>query len=556
MKTKTVFLCSVLLFLAACKQNQALSLEQVHDRLDVYMAQNAEAFVVDVAQGRPVEAGFAVAVSEPVAGLDAAIVQAIDAGNHLGGWTDGDEHLYAQTKTFDTYEQALDFAQKNNYPVVYAIAEGTAVPANAPDEIQDSAEAIANGDVSIKQFNVNGVQYYRVEMTVNDKFTRELGKSYAKCINRLPIWYLTRVGGYIDESIKVEGIKDANARLEYFKSKIDPQYREFIEGLATNLTTWPWVNRRWYLYMGHLLPDVIRPTSCSAMGVMAAASATGNTFVNRTLDWPDGVSDLFPKSRRAVISPLQTITKIKYKDKTVVTFGVLGLISTVTAIDVTNRTMVGILDADTEKPYTTVGATGSYVLDLTTAVKEKKTTDEVAAYLADPSRKYAFNHLILLADKDNVRVLENNMGASADGGGVRAVRSAASPLDPFVAPAWTLPGTIGAVNCFMLKGQPNNFNGLTNKELNALRWTQQIDKLKAAQVGGKLSLEDVRGVQSTHSGELKDETWFKNLYNSITLQMIQYVPATNQAHVWFRKANGTVGTAPQTEFMTFDLNTL
>lgn len=117
--------------------------------------------------------------------------------------------------------------------------------------------------------------------------------------------------------------------------------------------------------------------------------------------------------------------------------------------------------------------------------------------LTDASRNYTYSHLIFLADATDAVVVENNMSGLGTKP-VRAARTDTSTLQSFI--TWPYTQMLGVVNCFMLDGQVDNYN-------------------------------------------VK--------YNTLTYQMMTYVPSTRQFQNFFKPGKDETPTPPT--FFAFEI---
>ncbi|HBE73785.1 MAG TPA: hypothetical protein DDW31_06850, partial [candidate division Zixibacteria bacterium] len=90
----------------------------------------------------------------------------------------------------------------------------------------------------------------------------------------------------------------------------------------------------------------------------------------------------------------------------------------------------GILDSPTGAAYSSSGKR-SYAMDIRKSLENFGDMDSAAAWLADTSRHYAYNHLVLMSDRNGGGVLENNFSGSGTAMR-RALRRDSSGLNPGV----------------------------------------------------------------------------------------------------------------------------
>ena len=395
-----------------------------------------------------------------------------------------------------------------------------------PAEVRDSSVTIRDmGAYYLVTIDFkSGVPHYRV------------GQQYGRCIKRLVPDYEKVLGSYLWQLATFQGLwfNTVPERIEKVKPQLDAVYREELDGLASQLPrTADWTAAE-LVYGFNLIPDVFRKTQCNAFGCWGEASATGQCIAYRTLDWWGGLWKIR-------IPGIQAVTKLVYPDKTIWLIGALGHLGCITGINYNTGVMGAILDADVGTAYSAEGIR-SYNFDLRTALESSATKEEVAAYLGDPAKRYGFDHLIFLADEKNCVILENNISGTGSSP-QRGLRSDTSALNEGI--VWNHPQMIGSVNCFMLRGQPNNFSAGPHKEINTKRWQLLLErsaKKISDSPGHRLTPEGVRELMCSYWGKRPESllTHHGDLYNSDTQQMMLYVPAERSLKVFFKaKDNST-----------------
>ncbi len=372
--------------------------------------------------------------------------------------------------------------------------------------------------------------YFFVTIDLTQGYTRrEIGAQYFQMIHSQVPGFLWRIGLYANVAQVYYGWSTAEIekRIEDIRANLDPEYRDEIDGFIdesyASLEDEPMpelFSIRDIVYFYQLMSDIARDSRCSAFAVWGKKSATGSTICHRNLDWFGGIL--------GELAGIQAITKIIGPNKTLYTIGGLGHLGCITGIDAKTGNFGAILDADVEDDdfYTT--GCRSYNFDLRYGLENFDTKAEIADYLKNPARNYTFSHLIFLADATDAVVLENNMS----GLGLkpqRALRTDASPLQSFI--SWPYTRMIGAVNCFMLNGQVDNYNQKFNTE----RWKLlQKEINETLSPSGTLNFSNVQKIM-TSFWEAKPRDFEEgDLYNTWTYQMMTYVPATRQFQVFFK----------------------
>jgi len=422
--------------------------------------------------------------------------------------------------------------------------------------VQMKAGSVAGNDSVHRFFREGAVTiedqgpYYLVTLDyTKEPDPRKMGEMYGHCILKAEPDYESIVGYYMFEIATLEGLwgKTVPEHLAAIRPQLPSSYNEELAGLATVMKgSWTWTNEE-LIYCFNLLPDLFRTTQCSAFGCWGEASANGKNVAYRTLDWFGG---LFAKE----LPLIQSVTRIRYSNKTIYLIGALGHLGCITGINVNTGIMAGILDSDVSgTTYDPIGCS-SYNFDLRKALEDCSGTGTLAAELTSKSKKYAFSHLILLADKRQTSILENNISGLGTHSS-RSLRYDTSQLNPGI--KWSHPHIIGAVNCFMLKGQVNNFSEGKHKKINERRWSLMLDKLKSRLVASKnmLTPADIQSIMCSYYGDSPGSLLLNDgdLYNLQTQQMMLYTPAERSLKVFIKPKKGANPANPSPFFYNIPL---
>lgn len=386
--------------------------------------------------------------------------------------------------------------------------------------------------------------HYRVVLNFeNGTSHAQMGAEYARKIRLAVPRFEELLDSYLNEL--VQGRDDVYSRyldrVAAIKPQIDPDYRDEITGMALQFSGGAVSARddgklsRDELYLLNLIPDVARPTACSAVAAYGSRSRNRRTIVARTLDWPDG--------SRSQLAKIQAVVLIRNHDKSVCFVGYLGFLGAITGIN-DDRVFAALLDAPTGAAYS-AAARRSYPFDLRYALEHKSTLDGVADFMKDPARRYAFNHLVFLADLNTAAVLENAVRGTGPAAR-RALRTAASELNEQV--PWDLPDAIAAVNAFMLRGNDDNFSPRPD---NVARWQSIREQLAAT--GGTVTIDQLREIAASHGGQAPGSA-AGDLYNAMTQQIILYQPAEMGLDVFFRPRTGELPSVPRFEAIPIPFN--
>jgi hypothetical protein len=393
-------------------------------------------------------------------------------------------------------------------------------------------------------------KYYLVTIDLkNGSSHYQIGRQYGRCIKKLVPGYEKILGSYLWQLATFQGLwfNTVPERIEHVKPQLDQDYQDELNGLTSQMSgTADWTASQ-LIFGFNLIPDVFRRTQCSAFGCWGASSESGQCMAYRTLDWWGGLWKVdFPK--------IQAVTKIIYPTQTIYLVGALGSMGCITGINYNTGVMAAILDADIGTEYHSVGMR-SYNFDLRHALETSVTKEQVAGYLADPQKPYAFGHLIFLADDKSCVMLENNI-AQTGPLPQRALRHDTSALNDGI--SWNHKEMIGGVNCFMLRGQPNNYSAGAHAAINTERWKlmqQRTTEVINSNPQHKLSAGDIRAIMCSYWGSKPKSLLAKHgdLYNTNTQQMMLYIPAEKSLKVFFKPKDNSTPSDPGPDFIEIPL---
>jgi len=188
------------------------------------------------------------------------------------------------------------------------------------------------------------------------------------------------------------------------------------------------------------------------------------------------------------------------------------------------------------------------------ALEESETSGKIAKIMTNAVSKYSFSHLVVLADEQETKILENNITTQGQHP-ERDLRYDSSTLNPKV--SWGFHHMIAAVNCFMLKGQFDNYSGGKYAKINQGRWSLLLKELqdKLSHNNHKLSPENIREIMCSFHGKNPGSLLLGqgDLYNLQTQQMILYIPAERSLKAFIKPKQGANPANPAPFFYTIPL---
>ncbi len=329
------------------------------------------------------------------------------------------------------------------------------------------------------------------------------------------------------------------SRVDDIKPQIPVQYRDEIDGMCSKASGTENVAgdgkvSAAEIYLMQLLPDVARSTECSGISVFGSRSASGSLMTARILDWYEGSKNQLPQ--------IQSVTTVKNGTKSLCMIGYLGFVGVLTAFN-SDGVFAGILDSPSEFPYSSVNKR-SYINDIRLALENYGTVADVASFLSDTLRKYTYNHLVLLSDKNSAGVLENNF--SGTGLNIRrSLRTDTSTLNTGI--TWGFNNAVATVNSFLLSGNLDNHTGYSH---NTARWESFKNEMQRC--GDDVTMDELKQIVSHVNDNGPQTPSDSDLYNLNTQHIVLFQPSDFHVEVSFRPKQNSLPKTPV--FETIPIN--
>lgn len=296
----------------------------------------------------------------------------------------------------------------------------------------------------------------------------ELGRAIKSAFPDIERIYDRYLAGFIRQDQFNQWVRSG---MDVIKVNIDPAYRDELSAMAS---TWQIsgkdrlgdgflsLNELWFF---QLMPDVGRRTNCSGFGVLGNVSATHAPLVGRNVDW-DTTEDL---------RSLQAITVYDYGKDVLVNIGFAGYIGVISGFN-NHGLYLAHLDSPLGIRYSQPAAGAhSIVFDLRKALENEATVGPAAEFLM--AQQFPFSHNVLMADRDEIRVLEQPDGKASH------LRTPSTPTRPEM--PWGKKDQIAVVNCFVSEESPSNC--IESKDI--YRW-QRFGELAVFEPGGRTAQID------------------------------------------------------------------
>ena len=380
----------------------------------------------------------------------------------------------------------------------------------------------ARGSVTVRYVGSISMGYYEVIMNYNNDNDYQMGQLYAKALLSQDADLETRFARYFKDSLSAGDYNEMMTRVQRIKNQIPQEYRDFINGLASQLNGGTDNNREDdvlsvdEVFYFSLLSEIHRLNQCSVVAVYGEASDTGKPIIGRLVDWSGKLQGV--------------VYYINKGNKKTINIGTTLLSQSVSTGLNHHGLFAAVLDAPTGQPFPDLASDTyySYHFDLRYALENYRTIDDIAYYLSQ--KKYVFNHLILLGDSKTVKVLENDLEGS------RALRDSDSNLNSDI--TWEFPNAIGAVNAFLLE---NNYDNFSFNPFNTYRWQSIKDQLSSyLSPDNKISVNEMKSI-TTYYGNDIDKITDGGIMNFLTQQIVIFDSKNHELHVFFRN-NRSIGT--------------
>lgn len=274
----------------------------------------------------------------------------------------------------------------------------------------------------------------------------------------------------------------------------------------------------------NLFPDCARSSQCAGLAVFGGGSASGRPMAARLLDWHSGNQNQLGQIQAAIV--------IKNRAGSVCLVGFLGYLGAVTGFN-DDGLFAGILDSPSGTSYASAGRR-SYAMDIRKALEDFTDIEQAGEYLADTSKHYTYNHLVILSDTARGAVLENNFSGSGTDM-KRALRRDTSALNPGV--EWGFEGAVAAVNSFVLEGNHDNHTGV---QFNTGRWASFRNQLGSY---GQVDWEELKEIAGFDNGNGPGYE-YTDIYNAGNAQIVCFRPDSLVLEAAFKPRSGVLPSDP------------
>ncbi len=308
--------------------------------------------------------------------------------------------------------------------------------------------------------------YYDVTIDFEQTDHYHAGYAYGEALRQLDGESIDALESYIFEMINFEfqnldgDYTEIKKRTNYLMNTLEKEYRDELNGLADAFCMGAsgFVRddklSRDELFLASLVPDVLRPTSCSSISASGNATASGERLTCRFMEWMLGSSNQ--------ICSVHCVLHLKNGEKSITMVSALGMLDLLTGIN-QNGVMISEYDVGSpyNEPYVYEGKT-SYSYALRYAIENYDTAREAGEYLLKNCDKYTFNVNVGITDKNEALCAELVL---SEKNGSPILRDCNTPLVKNL--AWSDPDYFCIVNSYVADG---NADQITRQINNAARW--------------------------------------------------------------------------------------
>lgn len=349
-----------------------------------------------------------------------------------------------------------------------------------------------------------------------------LGKAFKEKFPEIEKKYDSYLASFVSQEVFNSWVQK---RVNVVKPNIDKAYQDEVN---TIISTWNFasqdqlgdgylsLNEFWVI---QLIPDVGRITNCSGFGVFGNFSALKAPIVGRNMDW----------HTTEALRSLQAITVYEYENRYVVNIGFAGYVGTISGFN-SDGLFVAHLDSPLGKSYPEppIGD-HAIVFDLRAVLEKHHSIDWAARDLSKP--QYGFSHNILMADTEDVQVMEQPQGQVAQ------MRTAQSTLRSDM--SWEKRNQIAVVNCNVLKSSPLN----CIKSVDRFRW-HRFKTLAQFSGTDRAEVADIMKIMFDRANH------YQEIFNDKTVQSMVFLPKEKKLYLYTVPVSGIHDEHPVMNDMT------
>ncbi len=376
--------------------------------------------------------------------------------------------------------------------------------------------------------------YYEVYLDYTKGSYYDVGCAYARTLLDIGDEYIKVMEPYLYENIyrtfpNLNGdYSPVIERMDKLIVNIPQDYRMEMEGFAETLSggkrgmecdgTFSYEEA----LLANMIDSCLRAGNCNAVSLWGEKTVTGERIISRTMEWPQG-------SENQMCTAHAVTHFINRKDKNSVTgFSVLGMLGAITVLN-DKEVFAGILDVGTDAEYNCEGKK-CYAYALRYAVENMSDARSVGEYMVSESKNFTYTHNVVVTDKNDCFVAEDNVYESDDHTGQSILRDKDTPLLRGI--TWDIPDSLCVVNAHVTAGC---FDKLTYSGGNYTRFCKYRDWLGEKD---KFNLADVKSMVTRE--KVDSNTSYQKIYSEMVFEIVIYDYSTGELDACLVGTEGTV----------------
>lgn len=378
-------------------------------------------------------------------------------------------------------------------------------------------------------------RYYDVTLDEENGTPYEAGRAYAMALSEVCPEVMASMEPYIFENIRMafpdigDDYSAVEERMQDLFDSLDPNYQDEITGLCDELCgdarglSPDGILSVEEMMLMQMVPDCLRPTSCSGLSLWGSKTATGDMISVRCLEWSLGSDNSMTR--------IHCLLHIRNGENSITNIGFLGLFDTISGIN-DNGVFMAILDAGSGDPYDHEGRT-CYTFAVRHALEQFDNARDAGQYMIDNSPSFTYCHNIMITDGTDAFCAEDATAQVIErGAGFPFLRDAGTPIMNDV--SWDSPDSLCIVNSFLSEG---NYDNMSGEPANVIRFSKYNEWVSGTDVFTLEALKDMM-TQETVDTRLYGNVTVQNVHRSNLTQMIIVDYHTGSIQIAFTGSEG------------------
>ncbi|MBP5179787.1 MAG: hypothetical protein J6127_00650 [Clostridiales bacterium] len=375
--------------------------------------------------------------------------------------------------------------------------------------------------------------YYDVTLDYENGSRYDVGASYGRTIPQTMPSYESVMEPYLYGNIRTlfggyytaEAVED---RVYTLYASMREEYREEIDGLASSLSQGRhgFVEDELLSYEEvlalQMIPDVLRPTACSALTLWGERTETGEMLTLRNLEW--GLGENYQ------MGLFNAVTHMQNGERSITAIALLGMLDIISAVN-DDGVFAAILDVGSEEHEQFIyEGRKCYTMELRYALEEFTTARQVGEFMVGESAEFTWCHNLTITDGNEAFCAEDCvLQVEQAGDGYSILRDASTPLLEGL--SWDNSDSLCIVNSFASEGNQDGFTGVPSNTVRFAKYNEWVSEI------GVFSVTDLKNMITQETVEQYD---VENVHSNGTSQLIIIDYATGSIQVAFTGSEGPV----------------